>query len=134
MNATISTNSNSQSASKGKNISLLTLQILTAAAFLMAGLAKLTGQPMMVETFEKIGVGQSFRFVTGGIEVVSAVLLLIPSLASVGAGLLLCTMIGAVVTHLAVIGGSPVAAIILGTFAAIIFVGRISRLTRRFNI
>ena len=120
--------------SKAKNISLLALQILTAAAFLIAGCAKLSGQPMMVETFEKIGVGQSFRFLTGGIEVVSAVLLLIPSLAAIGAGLLLCTMIGAVITHLAIIGGSPVAAIVLGTFTAIIFVGRISTLTRRFNI
>ncbi len=134
MNATISTSSNSQSASKAKNVTLLILQILTAAAFFMAGLAKLTGQPMMVDTFEKIGLGQSFRFLTGGIEVVSAVLLLIPSLTSLGAGLLVCTMIGAVIAHLAVIGGSPVAAIVLGTFAAIIFVNRISTLTRRFNI
>ena len=55
----------------------------------MAGFAKLSGQPMMVETFDKIGIGQSFRFVTGGIEVVSAVLLFIPSLTAVGAALLL---------------------------------------------
>jgi putative oxidoreductase len=126
MNATVSTNS--QSISKAKNISLWALQILTAAAFLMAGFAKLSGQPMMVETFEKIGIGQSFRFVTGGIEVVSAVLLFIPSLTAVGAALLLCTMIGAVFTHLAVIGGSPVAAVVLGCFAAIILFGRFATL------
>ena len=82
----------------------------------------------MVETFEKIGIGQSFRFVTGGIEVVSAVLLLIPSLTAVGAALLLCTMIGAVFTHLAIIGGSPVAALVLGCFAAIILSGRFATL------
>lgn len=126
MNATVSTNS--QSISKAKNISLWALQILTAAAFLVAGFAKLSGQPMMVETFEKIGIGQSFRFVTGGIEVVLAVLLFIPSLTAVGAALLLCTMVGAVFAHLAIIGGSPVAALVLGCFAATILFGRFATL------
>jgi hypothetical protein len=53
-------------------IGLWALQILTAAAFLLAGVAKLIGQPMMVETFEKVGVGQWFRYATGAIEVASA--------------------------------------------------------------
>lgn len=122
MNATVSTNS--QPVSKAKNASLWALQFLTAAAFLMAGFAKLSGQPMMVETFEKIGIGQSFRFATGGIEVVSAVLLFIPSLTAVGAALLLCTMVGAVFTHLVIIGGSPFAALVLGCFAATILYAR----------
>lgn len=51
-----------QRSSKAKNIALWSLQVLIAAAFLMAGFAKLSGQPMMVEMFEKIGVGQWFRY------------------------------------------------------------------------
>jgi putative oxidoreductase len=88
------------------------LQILTAAAFLMAGFAKLSGQPMMVETFDRVGIGQWFRYVTGGLEIASAILLLIPRLTPVGAALLVCTMIGAVLTHLVLIGGSPVPAVV----------------------
>src|SRR5579862_3681742 len=103
----MNTQSNHNSASKAINIALWSLQILTAAAFLMAGFAKLSGQPMMVEMFEKIGFGQWFRYVTGGIEVTSAVLLLVPRLTPVGAALLVCTMIGAVSTHAAILGGSP---------------------------
>jgi hypothetical protein len=122
MNTTVSTNS--QSLSKAKNISLWALQILTATAFLLAGFAKLSGQPMMVETFEKVGIGQWLRFVTGGIEVASAILLLIPRLTPVGAALLVCTMTGAVLTHLVLIGGSPTAALVLLCFAAIILWGR----------
>ena len=61
---------------------------MTAAAFLMAGFGSLSGYPMMVETFDKIGIGQWFRYVTGVIEVASAILLLIPRLAPVGAALL----------------------------------------------
>jgi uncharacterized membrane protein YphA (DoxX/SURF4 family) len=115
---------NDRRPSRGKNVALWLLQILTAAAFLMAGYAKLSGQPPMAETFDKIGVGQWFRYVTGGIEVASAILLLIPRLTPVGAALLVCTMIGAVLTHLLIIGGSPVAALVLGCLAAIILWGR----------
>ena len=116
---------NDQRSSRAKNLALWALQILTAAAFLMAGFAKLSGQPEMVETFDKVGVGQWFRYVTGGIEVASALLLLIPRLTPVGAFLLLCTMVGAVLTHVALIGGSPLAALVLGLLAALILWGRI---------
>lgn len=114
--------SNRQSVTS--NVLLWALQCVTAAAFVTAGFATLSGQPMMVETFEKVGVGQWFRYVTGGIEVASAILLLIPRLTPVGAALLVCTMAGAVLSHLFLIGGSPVAALVLLCFAAIILWGR----------
>jgi uncharacterized membrane protein YphA (DoxX/SURF4 family) len=119
---------NKQHPSKAKNIALWMLQGLTTAAFLMAGFAKLSSQPVMVEMFDKIGLGQWFRYLTGSIEVASAILLLVPKLTPVGAGLLVCTMSGAVITHLVRIGGSPVPAIVLGCFAAIIFWGRFDSL------
>ena len=109
-----------QRSSKGKTIALWSLQILVAAAFLMAGFAKLSGHPMMVQTFEKIGVGQWFRYVTGSIEVVSAILLLVPRLVPVGAALLVGTMCGAVLTHLVKLGGSPIPPLVLGCLAATI--------------
>jgi putative oxidoreductase len=89
------------------------LQIVCAAMFLFAGGSKLAGAPMMVQTFDAIGVGQWFRYVTGVIEVTSAVLLLTPSLAFFGALALAATMVGAVITHLFVIGGSPAMPIVL---------------------
>src|ERR1700676_5492261 len=119
---------NDQRLSRAKNVALWALQILTAAAFLMAGFGKLSGQPMMVETFDKVGIGQWFRYVTGGIEVASAILLLIPRLTPVGAALLVCTMTGAVLSHLVLIGGSPAPALVLSCFAAIILWGRFGTL------
>jgi len=115
---------NNQRPSRAKNVALWALQILTAVAFLIAGIATLSGYPMMVETFEKIGVGQWFRYVAGVIEVASAILLLIPRLTPVGAALLVCTMVGAVLSHLFLIGGSTVPALVLLCFAAIILRGR----------
>jgi uncharacterized membrane protein YphA (DoxX/SURF4 family) len=109
-------------------VALWALQIVTAAAFLMAGFGTLSGYPMMVETFDKIGIGQWFRYVAGGIEVTSAILLLIPRLAPFGAALLFCTMTGAVLSHLLLIGGSPAPALVLLCFAAIILWGRLGTL------
>jgi uncharacterized membrane protein YphA (DoxX/SURF4 family) len=107
-----------------KNIGLWALQILTAAAFLATGFMKLSGHPMTVETFEKVGVGQWFRYAIGLIEVSSALLLLVPRLTPVGAALVLCTMIGATFSHLFVLGGSALPAMLLGCFALLILWGR----------
>jgi len=88
-------------------ISLWAVQVALAGMFLLAGTPKLLGDPAMVGLFDAIGIGQWFRYVTGLIEVVSAVALLVPSLAVFGALALVPTMVGAVATHLFVVGGSP---------------------------
>ena len=96
-----------------------------AALFLSAGIPKLIGAATMVQMFNAIGFGQWFRYLTGGIEVVSAVLLLVPRLAFFGALVLIPTMIGAIITHVFVVGGSPVpAAVLLLAAAGIAWVRR----------
>ena len=98
---------------KGRTIGLWVLRVLLAAAFIAAGGSKLAGAPAMVEMFEKVGVGQWFRIVTGAIEISGAILLLIPRLTFYGAGLLLLVMVGAVTAHLTVLGGNPAPPLIL---------------------
>lgn len=94
------------------SVALWVVQVATAGMFFMAGSVKLTGDPMMVQLFDAIGFGQWFRYLTGGLEVVAAALLLVPRAAVFGALLLVPTMIGAIVSH-ALIGGSAVSAAIL---------------------
>ena len=64
-------------------VALWLTQIALAAMFLFAGGLKLTGAPELVALFDAIGIGQWFRYVTGSIEVVSAVALLVPCLGGV---------------------------------------------------
>ena len=90
-----------------------TVQALLAAAFLAAGGAKLASDPAMVAIFDQVGIGQWFRYFTGAVEVTGAVLILIPKAAILGAALLACTMAAAIVTHLTVLGGNPLPAIVL---------------------
>ena len=99
---------------------LLALKIIVAAAFAAAGLAKLAGAEMMVATYEAIGIGQWFRYTTGLIEVGAAILLFVPNKQAYGAGLLVCTMIGAILAHLFILGPSAVPALALGVLSAII--------------
>jgi uncharacterized membrane protein YphA (DoxX/SURF4 family) len=114
--------------SKAGNAVAWVLQIAAAAMFLMAGGSKLAGAQPMVDMFDAIGLGQWFRYVTGGIEVVSALLLLMPSTAAIGAALLVCVMVGAIITHLTILHSSPAMPIVLLVVCAIVFVLRRDRL------
>jgi uncharacterized membrane protein YphA (DoxX/SURF4 family) len=111
--------------SKGLNITGWVLQGLAAAAFLAAGGSKLAAAPEIVEMFAKLGAGQWFRYLTGVLEVLGAVALLVPRTAFYGAVLLAVVMAGAIVTHLAVLGGSPIPALVL-----LVIVGTIAWLRR----
>jgi len=107
------TQSASVSTGKTMNIVLWVLQIAAAGMFVMAGFSKLSGNEQMVGLFAAIGLGQWFRYLTGTLEVAGAILLVIPRTSGLGALLLVGVMIGAVTTHLFVIGGNPLMALIL---------------------
>ena len=105
-------------------IALWVLQIGLAAMFLLAGGSKLFGAAPMVALFNTIGVGQWFRYVTGTIEVGSALALLVPSLAVFGAAALVPTMLGAVAAQLFVVHDSAVPPAILLLGAAVVLWSR----------
>jgi putative oxidoreductase len=112
------------------NIALWTLQVLLALAFLAAGSGKLLGSSDMIALFDAIGVGQWFRYVTGSLEVLGALLLVIPGKAAFGAVLLACIMVGAVVAHLTVLHTAATAPLVLFALAALIAWGRRWQLAR----
>ena len=106
--------------SKGRVITLWTLSGLVALAFIFVGGGKLAGTAAMVELFDKVGVGQWFRYLTGLLEVAGGIGLLIPRYAFYAAVMLVIVMIGAIVTHVAVVGGSPAPAASLFVLSGII--------------
>jgi putative oxidoreductase len=102
-----SENGTTRQRSRAALTALWTTQVVLAAMFLMAGGSKLTGAPAMVGRFDAVGVGQWFRYVTGAIEIISAIALLVPALAVFGAMLLIPTMVGAVITNIFIVHASP---------------------------
>jgi uncharacterized membrane protein YphA (DoxX/SURF4 family) len=107
---------------------LWTLQVLVALAFVAAGSGKLLGSADMVALFDAIGIGQWFRYVTGSLEVLGALLLIVPATTAFGAVLLACVLAGAVVTHLTVLHTAPTAPLVLFALTALIAFGRRSQL------
>ncbi|PUB10405.1 DoxX family protein [Yoonia sediminilitoris] len=103
----------------------LGLRGLLTLAFVAAGGAKLVGVEMMVGTFDAIGVGQWFRYLTGALEFGAAILLWLPGRQVLAAALLGATMVGAVLAHLFILGPSAVPAVILGLICtAVIYLHR----------
>lgn len=114
---------------KASNIALWTLQVLVALAFVAAGSGKLLGSADMIALFDAVGIGQWFRYVTGLLEVLGAVLLILPGKTVFGAVLLACVMAGAVMAHLTVLHTAATAPLVLCALTALIAWGRRSQLT-----
>ena len=56
-----------------KNILTWVLRVLVAGLFAFAGFMKLSGQPMMVEEFGVVGLGDWLRIFTGVIEILGEI-------------------------------------------------------------
>ena len=91
-----------------------------AVFFVVAGADKFPSKPdsEWVRMFQQIGIGQWFRYFTGGVEVLGGVLVLIPWTVPTGLALLACAMAGAVLILVFVIG-RPADSIV----AAVLFIG-----------
>ncbi len=82
------------------------VRIVLALLFVAAGLAKLAGGPEVVESFARLGFGQSFRIFVGTAELAGALGLLLTPLAPLAAIGLAALMLGAVASHLFVLGAA----------------------------
>lgn len=89
------------------------LQVPLAVVFAVTAWRKFSAHPVPVETVEALGAGQWLRVAIGCAELAGALGLLVPRLAGLAAACLALLMLGATGTHVLVIGGSPVLAIVL---------------------
>jgi putative oxidoreductase len=106
------------------------------AAFLFIGATKLNSDPRgeWFRIFERIGWGQWFRYFTGVVQIAGALLLLTPWTLTIGAVLLACTMVGAVIVDITVmqsVGFALLPLILLGVIAATWFAGTYGATSRR---
>ena len=92
-----------------KHIAVLVLRLLLGVIFIYLGILKFPSGERRVwpRIFAMIGFGQWFRYVTGAIEGIGGALLILPRTTVVAAVVLICTMIGAIVVHIFVIGLGP---------------------------
>ncbi|MEO1054151.1 MAG: DoxX family protein [Bacteroidota bacterium] len=86
---------------KLKKIGIWFLQIIMGIQFILAGQAKFTRPEAWEKQFRNWGYPDHFYMVIGALEVIGAVLLFFPKLASKAALGLGVIMLGATVTHIA---------------------------------
>ena len=87
--------------------------------FIFIGYGKFESRGVWVRIFEQIGLGQWFRIFTGVVQVTGGVLMIPRRTRTAGAALLACTMLGAAIVDV-VIMGSP---IVIVPFLLLILIG-----------
>jgi uncharacterized membrane protein YphA (DoxX/SURF4 family) len=89
---------------KSKNLLLWVCRIIAAVLMLQTLYYKFTGAPESVYIFTQVGMEPEGRYATAFAELVASVLILIPQTSLVGASIALFIMIGAIATHIAILG------------------------------
>lgn len=85
--------------------------------FLGVAVMGVIGAPHIVHTFDAIGWGNGFRYLTAFLQAAAGVLLLFPRVRFHGAILAALILIGATVTRIVVLASSPALPILLGLLA-----------------
>lgn len=80
------------------------LQLIVAGILIQTLFFKFTGAPESVYIFSALGAEPWGRFGSGAVELLAALLLLMPATSSIGAALSLAVITGAIVSHLTVLG------------------------------
>ncbi len=97
--------------------------VFLAIVYLGAGISKLAGLPVWVDSFHAWGYSDMFRILVALAEIAGAIVLLIPRVASIGAVGLGLVMLGAIFTHL-FHGWAVIALVPLVLLVLLAYVGR----------
>ena len=89
---------------KSKNLLLWACRIIAALIMLQTLYFKFTAAPESVYIFSQVGMEPEGRIATAIAELLASVLILIPRTSLIGASMALFIMIGAIATHVAIIG------------------------------
>src|SRR5213596_351381 len=79
-------------------------RIAAAVILLQTLFFKFTAAPESVYIFSKVGLEPWGRIGSGAAELIAAILILVPSTTWLGAGLALVVMLGAIFSHLTILG------------------------------
>lgn len=96
--------SHAATTAAGRNLLLWTLRIFAAAVLLPYAGFKLTAAPEFVAVFQMLGAEPVGRYLTAWLEITAAILLLLPRTYVQGALTGIIVMLGAVGSHLFVLG------------------------------
>lgn len=97
---------------------------LVAVVFLVEGISKFGASRLWVRVFGGIGIGEWFRYFTAVVEIAGAMLILIPRATMPATVLLICTLIGAFLVHVFIIGIQPATGLVAVLVGIILLIAR----------
>lgn len=89
---------------KSKNLLLWACRIIAALIMLQTLYFKFTASPESVYIFSQAGMEPEGRIATGIAELIASILILIPKTSLIGASFALVIMLGAIATHIMLLG------------------------------
>ena len=89
---------------KSKNLLLWACRVIAAVIMLQTLYFKFTASPESVYIFSQVGMEPAGRIATGVAELLASILILIPKTSLIGASLALVIMLGAIATHIMILG------------------------------
>lgn len=97
-----------------------------AFIFVSSGLEKFSigSGAEWIKIFARIGWGDWFRYLTGGLEIAGGILLMVPFTSTLGAALLVACMVGAIAAHIFKLGDPFSSIINILLIVAILFAAR----------
>jgi putative oxidoreductase len=99
---------------------IVVLKIFLCLTFLLIGVFKLSGTAQTIQLFEAIGWGQWFRYLTGILDIIGAVLLFLPRWTFYGALILVCTIGSATLFCLISLHNNPAVPLTLTLLAVLL--------------
>jgi len=79
-------------------------RVAVALLFFFVAKSKFGAHSSWIKTFDQIGFGQWFRYLTGTIQMLGAIAVLIPRIFPWGIVMLACTMLGAILAWIFLLG------------------------------
>jgi putative oxidoreductase len=118
---------------RGWNVALWLVQGVLAAAMLGAGVSGLAGAEAAVLIFDYIGLGDWLRYLTGALQILAAIGLLVPRLAGLTGLALVGMWLIATAAHLLGLPGIIVAPVVFLALSAVVAWGRRDRTAELFG-
>jgi putative oxidoreductase len=121
-------------ASRAANIATWVVQVVVGLLFVGGGMAKLFGDPALVDLFDEIGAGAWLMYFVGACEVAGGIGLMIPRLCGFAAAALGVLIVGAIITNVAVVDENPALPIVYLVVLAGLVYRRRDRITAPFTL
>jgi uncharacterized membrane protein YphA (DoxX/SURF4 family) len=115
------------------NVATWVVQVVVGLLFVGGGMAKLFGDPTMVDLFDEIGAGAWLMYFVGACEVAGGIGLMIPWLCGLAAAALGVLIVGAIVTNVVVVDENPALPVVYLVVLAVLTYRRRERIASLFK-